>query len=404
MATNPKKRTAPPSTKKAKAPSELGNLIDVVEKRMGQGAMVKGSSVPAFTHIPMGCFLLNLATLGGFQEGCGHMVYGNANCGKTTLLLQAVASAQRKHPEGMAVWVDVEKKFDKQWAEKHGVDLDRIYIVKPGSGEQAVDVIEGAARSLETCIIVLDSIPSLAPIKIIERSAEDMTVGERARLVGLLCSKLQQAWIDEGMRGHRFTFFAINQFREKIGVMFGDTRTLPGGRFQDYLMDSKLELKCKEVMGKDSNEFQNHEANDHSFKFTKSKGGFSIKEGQFRMVMDDSSREDNLATGSYDDFKTVATYAKKRGIISGGGASWRIRGLPKEDGTAFGKLDEILDFLKTHPEEDRLLRCALIVAQRRESRLQDLPPDGYLLGWVSEEDMDSINVVLGGDAENEEKG
>ena len=366
-------------------PTEIGALLASIEKEQGEGVVTTGALVPRFTYIPIGCFLVDLAMAGGFAEACGHMIYGYEGCGKTTWWILIAAAVQRKYPEGIVAYVDVEKKFDPEWAEKLGVDLERILIIKPRSGELAVDIMEASARSIEVVCIILDSIPALAPMRIIERSAEDPTMAERARLVGLLCSKLQQAWIDEGMRGHKFTFFCINQYREKIGSKY-PTNMLPGGRYQNYLVDSKLNLKKTEIMEERQGQSR-HTHNEHTFKFEKTKGAFSIKSGETVMVMDDTGRKDGLETGEFDDYATVATYAKRRGLITGGGSRWSIRGVTLGEGLirTFSKLEEIVSFLKDNREEFTRLKQLLIMIQRRESRLPDLPPDGYLFDWVSEE-------------------
>ena len=372
-----------------KPQGELANLIADIDKKMGEGIATVASKVPRFIHIPTGCFLLDYAMAGGYAEGCGHMIYGLESCGKTTMSHIACGNLQKKYPDAHVAWIDTEKKFDPDWAHKLGMDLDRTVVIKPRTGEHAVDVIEAMARAMEIKGIVLDSIPSLAPMKIITKSAEDPTVAERARLVGLLCSKLQQAWIDEAMRGHRFTFFCINQFREKVGVMFGDTRTLPGGRFQNYMVDTKLELKAKEVT-QNINGQDRHTANEHSFKFTKTKGAFSIKSGEFQMVMDDSNRDDGMITGQFDDYKTICTFAKRRGFVTGGGSSWRIAGTEDK----FRTLDAIVQHLTTTPADELKLRRLLIMAQRLDSRLPALPRDAYLYGTITRKESADLSKLM----------
>jgi len=372
-------------------PTEIGNLMAEITESMGEGVIQRGSDVPLFTYIDTTSFMLNLATAGGWAEGCGHMVYGYEGCGKTTLVLIALAATQRKYPDGMVGFVDTEKKFDPMWAAKLGVDLDRIVVVKPRTGEHAVDIIEGMVKSIEIKAVALDSIPSLCPLRIIEKSAEDPTVAERARLVGLLCSKLQVAWIEEMQRGHRFTFFCINQFRERVGQMYGDPRVLPGGRFQNYMVDSKLDLKKTEVMVA-SDGFELHAFNEHPFKFTKTKGAFSLKQGETRMIMDDSGREDGLTTGQFDEYATVATYAKKRGIIRGGGQAWYLQGVGGTSGVRrrFGNLAAIEQYLKDERDEYLRIQRMLIMLQRRDSRLHDFPPDGYLLDWLDGDEQERL--------------
>lgn len=362
--------------------------------------MILGSEVPVFTHIPFNCFILDFASLGGYPENCGHMVYGMENCGKTTLCLKTAAAAQQKYPDGWVVWVDVEKKFDPLWAKRHGINLDRIRIVRPGTGEKAVDIIEGACRAREVVLVVLDSIPGLLPFNILEKSAEDKTMAERARLVGLLCSKLQQAWIDEHQRDHKFTFLCINQYREKIGAFSphgGTPTTLPGGRFQHYMVDTKLELRCQQIL-EDRGGFQTHIQNDHAFKFSKSKCGFSIKQGEFVMVMDDNGREDNLDTGDYDDFKTLVTYAKKMGVISGGGTRWKLLDPHSPTNVAhpiFPNLEAIMRELQSNPRRNISTRQLCIMIKRVQTKLPALPPDRFLLKPVTLDEAERLEGLAG---------
>ncbi len=374
----------------SKEKSELDVLMDDISKKMGEGVATVASKVPRFIHIPTGCFLLDYAMAGGYAEGCGHMVYGMEGSSKTTLCHIACARLQEKYPDGHIAWIDTEKKFDPEWAKKLGMDLERTVVIKPRTGEHAVDVIEAMARAMQVKGIVLDSIPSLAPMKIITKSAEDPTVAERARLVGLLCSKLQQAWIDEAMRGHRFTFWCVNQFREKVGgFMMGDTRTLPGGRFQNYMVDTKLEMKCKEEM-KNLDGQERHVANNHVFKFTKTKGAFSIKSGEFVMVMDDTGREDRLQTGDFDDFKTVVTFAKRRGFVTGGGSTWRLAGSDEK----YNTLEAVANQLRDNEQDDKRIRRLLIMAQRCDSKLPALPRDNYLYGTVSRKEVSELVKLM----------
>jgi len=393
----------PPKKRKQPAPKsdpgELGTLMKEVAKDQGQEIMVSAANLPPATHLPLKNFILDFATLGGIMESCGHMIYGNANSGKTTLWLQVVTSILDKYPTGYVVWVDVEKKFDPEWAKRHGVDIDRVRVVRPPTGEAAVDIIDAAMRTLEVKGVVLDSIPSLLPFQILEKSAEDMTVGARARLVGLLCSKVQQAWIDELRRGHKVTFLCINQFREKIGQMFGDPRTLPGGRFQEYMVDTKLEIKCEEIFpttkkmmaeyGIVDEGFKPHVMNKHAFKFTKTKGGFSLKQGEFLMVMDDSVRSDGMVCGEIDDFETVVNFARSRDIITGG-APYYLKGYDNK----FASKAEVIAFLRGNPEIDLDIRRAIIVRQRMASKVPAYPPDNYLLGKTTVESRQRALALL----------
>lgn len=374
--------------------SELSKVIGDIEKTMGKGTIVKGDTLRGFNHISTESFMLDYALLGGFTEGNGTMIYGNENCGKTTMLYKAIANHQRKYTgrgDGeTCAFVDLEDKYDADWAEKMGVNVSLLEVVKPGMGENAVDAIEAMMRAKECGMVVMDSIAAILPKVILEKSAEDATVGRRAQLVGLLCSKLQQVWIDEGKRGHHPTFICTNQWREKIGVMWGSPNTLPGGKYQHFMVNTKFEIQMKAFHGgrkadgsatTKAGEIEDGLIrtlrNTHTFKFPKQKHGFSVLQGEFDMVMDDPHNPDGLATGWIDDAKVVATYAKRDGVISGGGGAFR---LPDTD-RKFATLDEICSFLYAEPEHFIRIKQALIGMKRIANGLPLVPKDGYLLDW-----------------------
>lgn len=376
----PARRSTPPPPPPRPA-SELGALVQDVSSTMGEGVMVLADRIPSFTHVPFGNFILDFATLGGYPEHCGHLIYGQANCGKTTMCLRQAAALQRKYPDMEVVWVDVEKKFDKLWAQRHGVDLSRIHIVRPPRGEKAVDIIEAAAKANDCSGVFLDSIAGLTTKDMLEKSADDKTMAERARLVGLLCSKMQQLWIDELQREHIVTGYFINQFREAIGQFspHGTPTTLPGGKYQHYMVDTKLEVKAIKEEVSDVGGFATHRTTKHAFKFHKSKAGFSIKTGEYEIVMDDHGREDGLVTGEADDFLTLVTYAKKMGVLTGGGNKWRLNGID----TVFPNRDAIITRLKRDPEASLRVRRLCIMIKRSFTKVPLIPPDRYLLAPVS---------------------
>jgi recombination protein RecA len=371
------------STKKAEEPeenkgSELKDVIKDVEKLYGKGVLTPATKVANFTHVDTGIFVLDFALLGGVVEGLASMMYGWESSGKSTVCLRLVANKQKKHPKKTVVWVDTEGTFDKTWAEKHGIDLAKLTICTPSSGEQAVDMVDALSTAKEVSMVVLDSIPATVPSEILEKSAQDETISKLARLMGKLCSKLQMNRIKERRRGHHVDMVFINQFRMNVGAMYGDPRVLPGGKQINFFCSTKVELKAKEITGADDYGNKIALRNAHTFKISKTKSGSSIRDGEFEMTTDPS---DPLGLGVIDDYKTVASFAKKMGYITGGGASWKIYGV---DNT-FRKLDDIRQFLIDTPEEYLRLKQLLIAKQREMRELPPIPSDGYLLGKVDKE-------------------
>lgn len=358
--------------------TELGAIAGDIRKRMGEHSVSKGSASLGFNHIETGIFMIDFATFGGIQEGRVSQFYGHEASGKTTLAMRCGAAAQRKYPDGAVVIIDAEGTFDMRWAEYHGMDTERIVYCQPESGEEAVDILEAVMRAKETIMVIVDSLPALVPQKIIDKSAEDNTVAERARLIGIACSKILSASQAERARNHFPTVIIINQWRTKIGVMFGDPRVLPGGSQPRYLSSLMLEMKKKKQnTGRDHHDIETVFHNDHAFKIDKLKGGSSILQGEFEMIC---HAETGLEPGTINDFRTVGVYAKRMGLITGGGASWRIDGIDRK----FSKLADIEQFLKDEPEEFLTLKRRMIMIKREEMGLPAIPKDGYLLGYAED--------------------
>jgi recombination protein RecA len=295
------------------------------------------------------------------------MPYGWESSGKTTVSMRVVANAQRKYPDQSVVFVDAEGTFDPAWAARHEVDVDNMILVQPQSGEQALDIADAVLRAAETSLVVIDSLPALMPTKELEKSMEDDTVALQARLIGKFLRKATQALLDERKRDHHPALVVINQFRSKIAMM-GDTRTLPGGNALKFAVATRFEIKNKEKMGRDGLDIETVDYNEHSFVVTKNKVGTGIRSGEFIMVR---NPDNPLGAGFIDDAKTVVTYAKKFGILSGGGSSWRMDDLDEK----FGKLQEIADYFYSDLDYFEHTKRRLISMQRQHAGLK---PDGWL--------------------------
>lgn len=297
------------------------------------------------------------------------------NSGKTMISKKTVAGFHAKHPDKQAVWVDAEGMFDKDWAQTLGCDLERLHVARPTTGNEGVDMIEALMEPKEVGLIVLDSIPGFVPQRIAEKSAEDPTMGELARLMGIMCSKIYLAWARERRRNHWVTIILINQFRMKIGLTFGDPRTLPGGRQINHLPTTKIELKNNEIAGKDSFDSQAMVRNEHSFRITKAKHGRSVREGEFHMSLSEDANE-GIGTFEFINHKAVITYAKRFGILNGGGGKYTLDTIPDE---TFRTYDDLGTYLISNPKAMLKAQQTLIAMQREDKGLTAYPEDGYLL-------------------------
>lgn len=377
--------------------AELAELFEEMDTKEGS-ELVIATAIPPFSVVPTGIYSLDLMLGGGWAEGFPSMVYGEGNSGKTTAMLKAIAGIQRKHPHHKCVLCDVETTFDPEWADKHGVDRSRLLILSPSSAEEGADIMLGLMRVPEIAGVFLDSIPVFVPSKDYEDSLSDHVMGTRARLMSRFSSSILQSTMierqnrcDLNPNGHRFSWFASNSWREKLGIMFGNPETLPGGKWQHTFHRTKLNLRNKEALAdigfgltkkdkkeeaagddkKKKNKGGAVEFAEHEFRVDKAKIP-GIRNGEFRMVLDPSNE---LGLGAIDDSAAVAAWAKRLGVVRQSGKEivsdvfdYRI-----------SSREEFERLIRVDPEFGDWMRLATIVKQRNYLKMRPLPPDGYLV-------------------------
>lgn len=213
--------------------------ITQIDRQFGKGAIMRMGDrevvdVPA---IPTGALALDIALgVGGIPRGRVTEIYGNEGSGKTSLSLSIIAQAQKLG--GIAAFIDTEHALDISWAAKIGVDVENLYISQPDTGEQALEIVDVLVRSGAVDIIVVDSVAALAPRAELEGEMGDAHVGLQARLMSQAMRKLRGT-INKTQTCLIFT----NQIREKIGVMFGNPETTPGGRALKFYASVRIEMR-----------------------------------------------------------------------------------------------------------------------------------------------------------------
>jgi recombination protein RecA len=210
-----------------------------IEKQFGRGAIMKmGETAHAPVEaIPTGAIALDLALgVGGIPRGRVVEIFGSEGSGKTTLALHTIASAQ--HAGGTAAFIDAEHALDANWARTCGVNTDDLLISQPDTGEQALEIAETLVRSGAVDIIVVDSVAALVPRAEIEGEMGDAHVGLQARLMSQALRKLTGA-----ISKTKTSVVFINQIREKIGVLFGNPETQPGGRALKFYSSVRLDVR-----------------------------------------------------------------------------------------------------------------------------------------------------------------
>jgi recombination protein RecA len=219
--------------------SALSRAVQQIEKQFGKGAVMKldGDARAAVDGIPTGALSLDIA-LGGVGVPRGRVleVFGPESSGKTTLTLHIIANAQRLG--GVAAFIDAEHALDPSWAKRLGVKLDDLLVSQPDTGEQALEICEMLVRSNAVDVIVIDSVAALIPRAEIEGEMGDSHVGLQARLMSQALRKLTGA-----IAKSRSTVIFINQIREKIGVMFGNPETTPGGRALKFYASVRIDVR-----------------------------------------------------------------------------------------------------------------------------------------------------------------
>tara|TARA_R110000850_G_scaffold25755_19_gene74007 strand:- start:1074 stop:2387 length:1314 start_codon:yes stop_codon:yes gene_type:complete len=217
----------------------LDLAISQIQKDFGEAAIMR---LGEETHldvevIPTGNLVIDRALgVGGFPRGRIVEVYGPESSGKTTLTLTAVAQAQKAG--GLAAFVDVEHALDPQYARRLGVDLDNLLLSQPSSGEEALRIVETLVRSNALDVIVLDSVAALVTKQELEGEIGDATVGAQARLMSAALRKLTSI-----ISKARTVVIFTNQIREKIGVMFGNPETQPGGRALKFYSSVRCDIR-----------------------------------------------------------------------------------------------------------------------------------------------------------------
>jgi recombination protein RecA len=236
------KQTAEESAQEKLQDARKRNLdlaISHIQKEFGEAAIMRlgDESRSDVDVIPTGNLLIDRALgVGGFPRGRIVEVFGPESSGKTTLTLTAIAQAQKRG--GLAAFIDVEHALDPQYARKLGVNLDDLLVSQPSSGEEALQICEALVRSNAIDVVVLDSVAALVTKQELDGEIGDSTVGAQARLMSAAMRKLT-ALISKANTVCIFT----NQIREKIGVMFGNPETTPGGRALKFFASVRVDIR-----------------------------------------------------------------------------------------------------------------------------------------------------------------
>ncbi|MEJ5297404.1 MAG: recombinase RecA [Armatimonadota bacterium] len=314
--------------------------ITQIERQFGRGSVMKLGQRPQLKvdSIPTGSLALDLALgVGGIPRGRVIEIYGQESSGKTTLALHVIAEAQKRG--GIAAFVDAEHAVDPLYARNLGVDIDNLLISQPDTGEQALEIVDALVRSGAVDVVVLDSVAALVPKAEIEGEMGDSHVGLQARLMSQALRKIGGS----ASKTNTAAIF-INQIREKIGVMFGNPETTPGGRALKFWASVRMEVRRVETLKSG----QEPIGNRVRVKIVKNKVAAPFKQAEFDVFFNKGiSRE-----GS------VLDVAAELGIITKTGTWFNYGDVRLGQGR-----DNARKYLEEHPElcaelEDRIRKEA----------------------------------------------
>ena len=339
--------------KKSEEPVRLdalqkSDVFAAIKKKFGASIITKASEakVQVVPRIPAGIFQLDYALGGGWPVGRVNIIYGMKQTSKTTLTSLAISQAQKicgrcYTPQTYHVdedtgevsckcgnwrdmsiaYLDVEGTYDIQWGAALGVDHEKMLLSRPDNAEQALDIAEALIRSKECDVIVLDSLAFLTPLAEIQESTSKDLVGTQARTLGKGVRKFVSAlnWVENSEEGWKPTIFLTNQIRMKVGLLFGNPETQPGGLAPGFAASSEVKLFGNQYeMDKESGRPLHV---DIKFRVEKNKVGCPRMEGVYRLILTDAEYK---KMGQVYDENFLIQQAARLELLTGGGSSWTL--------------------------------------------------------------------------------
>jgi len=373
MAARKKEETAPETRFSQVMASET---MAKILKKHGSEILIRAADdrhqeVP---RIPSGIMMLDWALGGGWPAGRINTIYGHKSSAKTTTLLKTIANAQKmcascftfpadndgkckcgEYREMVCAFIDVEGTYDHKWAANTGIDPQRLMYSRPDFAEQSLDIVEALIRSGDVDLLVLDSLAFLTPAKEIQESVEKETMGVQPRLIGKGIRKINSALsaVKNDMNRHPTMFFT-NQIRMKLGVMFGNPETTPGGMAPGFASTTEVKVWAGKYDVDEATGRPSHV--DMNFRVEKNKSGPAKMEGSYRLMLTDT--ETKHAGDVYEE-DAIVNMGQKFGLIEGHGNSWTCLG-EKFGGKSLIERKLLIDPAYKKVVKDALMKVLLV--------------------------------------------
>jgi recombination protein RecA len=322
--------------------ASMDEIVEKINKKYGENTLARASQALGLIikFISTGIYALDFSMGGGIPKNRVTEIRGNFSTLKSTVTCKAIAAFQRGHPDGAAFFADLEKSFDPRYAQSLGVNLDRLFIINADSGEQAIDVMTELLDLGRDVFVVVDSIAGLVPTAELEASMDQNFQGLHPRLINrmmrVITGGMKRAMYDS--KAPSCTVLAINQMREKIGVVYGSPETSPGGKGREHAYSIMVKFlsspgdRIMEKVTKNGIEREIRMGQTVRFTITKNKvGGSQFEEGSFEFYV--RPYKDHPAK-SVNNEDVLFQYGVFYGVITGEMVSKTMR-------YSFGSLEDL---------------------------------------------------------------
>jgi recombination protein RecA len=300
----------------------LEKVIAGINKKYGENTIIRASEVVPSSRMTSGSLALDMILGGGWPTNQWHEIIGEASHGKTALALKTIAANQKRDPNFTTVWVAAEQ-WVPEYAEMCGVDLSRVHILTTNVMEIALSAVLGIVETKDIDCVVIDSLPALVPSAEDEKDMDEMTVGRAAMLMAKFFRKMEKSGKRSLLGEDRpFIGLVINQYRMKIGVMYGDPRTTPGGEAKNYFFFTRVEVKRDDWIEVGSGQDKRRVGQTIKFQTKKNKSAPPAQSAFVDFYFSDGGMVD---AGAYDYAKEIVALGILNKVITRAGAYYRYQ-------------------------------------------------------------------------------